>query len=307
MNQRPVALTLIAFAALALPLSLGACASEEIERSETDRSPILAGGMDPVELFQRGFSLTSDTGCRPGEHCDLAVVDRAGSIYGAGDVQWASVDLSFGLAPLDRDTIGRYTIYVWPSSIPHRNYNAIADQMREYSTLVGTLLNRAAEGPGEETWADYHRSAAFHAVWGASRRGTTEFCGAVIKSMVDSLVPEGSDFRQYGNCGEGGHIGACLAHKAGFGDEEIRVCASDNDHFFAMVKAEEASKAWCILDRWPLINRDNYACEVDWDEPSRGITFKGNRVAMEWFEDVTCVTLGTYLANGARVTSMTSQ
>jgi hypothetical protein len=68
-----------------------------------------------------------------------------------------------------------------------------------------------------------------------------------------------------------------------------------------MVKAETPERAWCVLDRWSLINNDNYACDVDWDAASRRVTYQGTPVEKQWFKDVTCTTLERYVASGARI------
>jgi len=291
-------------------LALAACANATSETEETGAAQTGASldALDPTSLFVDGFRLVTTSRCSgdllsPG--CQVAVLDSAfGNPSGA---RWASAPfgISTSLSPLDRITIGNcagqpndcYTVYAWPATLPRRDYDAIGAQMREYSKLVGTLLRRQAKGPGEESWVAYQRSENFGRVVRAMPRGTTAFCGAVVKSLVETLVPEGSEFRQYGNCGEGGHVGACLAYKAGFDENEIRVCASDNDHFFAMVRHEQPEKKWCILDRWPLINQDNFECDVDWDSSRREVTHKGAAVDKEWFKQVTCVSLQQYLTD----------
>ena len=108
-------------------------------------------------------------------------------------------------------------------------------------------------------------------------------------------------YAPYGNCGEGGRVGACLALKAGFSKGKIRTCASSNDHFFAMVKQSDPAQKWCVLDRWPLVASDNFACGVDWDEAGRGVTHNGVNMPQKWFQDVKCIDFGSYLKAGAWV------
>ncbi len=303
----------LALVPVVLGLSLAACASEADVTDSGDSAQTTAAVVDPARLFDEGFQVVTRPECASGSKdssCSFAFLDDSGRRSDPnGGVRWASApfDLSFGLQLQDKITIGAcaggandcYTIYQWPATIPTRSYDAIADQMREYSKLVGTLLKREAKGPGEEAWASYLRSQQYTAVRRAAPRGGREMCGAVIKSFVDTLVPSGSDFLQYGNCGEGGHIGACLAYKAGFEENQIRLCGSDHDHFFAMVEAETPAQKWCVLDRWSIINSDNYACDVDWDPDTRHVTYKGENVQQKWFEDVTCVTMKEYMENGA--------
>lgn len=305
---------LLALVPALVALPLVACAPEE-DATEGAGAAQSVAEVDPAALFRDGFKLMTTRSCldEPGRpECAIALLDSSHRPARAGDTQFASspFGLNFGTIHLqDQITIGAcaggpndcYTVYQWPASLPDRDHDAIAAQMREYSKLVGTLLKRQAKGPGEETWLNYARSNANREVYRAAPRGADAFCGAVVKSFVNTMLPEGSDFRQYGNCGEGGHIGACLAYKAGFEEDEIRFCSSDHDHFFAMVQAKDPADKWCVLDRWSLINSDNYACGVDWESDSRTITYKGERVDMQWFTDVTCSTMEDYLRRyGAR-------
>lgn len=298
---------LYATALMVLGSAIAACeAPAALEREGSTTQHQTGDTVDATSLFTDGFEVVAPTSCSAeSAAADCSFSLRSDTIASAveigGGLQIASSPFRFGLGLNDKETVGSYTIYKWPAKLGDRSYDDIAAQMREYSTLVGTLLHREAKGPGEEKWADYLRSRAFTNVVAAAGKGTTAFCGAVVKNFVQSMVPEGSDYRQYGNCGEGGHVGACLAHKAGFADDEIRVCASDNDHFFAMVKHSDAAKKWCILDRWPLIASDNYACGVDWDATDRTVTHEGTAVDQDWFKKVTCTTLGGYLKNGASV------
>ena len=299
---------ILALVPVVLGLSLAACASEAETAVAADSAQTTTVTIDPARLFDEGFKVVTRPDCASGStdaSCKFAFLDDSGKRRETSDIRWANTgfDLSFGLRPQDQIRIGAcaggendcYTIYQWPATIPTRNHDAIAGQMREYSKLVGTLLKRAPTGPGEESWIEYIRGEQGRAVGRAARNGAKAMCGAVIKQFVDTLVPEGSTYRQYGNCGEGGHIGACLAYKAGFEEEQIRLCASDHDHFFAMVQAETPAQRWCILDRWSLINNDNYACDVDWDADARQVTYKGAPAEQQWFKDVSCVSMTGYM------------
>ena len=301
--------------ALVIPFLAAACTVTAESQSVSHSAVTEGASVDAEKLFTDGFSVITSNDCSAdptGDGCDVAVSSDDGPLVDPGAIHWAAYNpfaLNLGIRPRDKKTVGDcagkpndcYTVYVFPAKIAARDYDDLGKQMREYAKLVGTLLHRKAKGPGEETWVSYQRSQAFSDVRAGAAKGVTAMCGAVVKSMIDSLVPEGSDFRQYGNCGEGGHVGACLATKAGFGDEEIRVCASDHDHFFGMVKHSDEAKKWCVMDRWNLINDENFECDVDWDKDKRAVTYKGEKVTQEWFTDVTCVTLKTYIANGASI------
>lgn len=256
-------------------------------------------------LYERGFSVRTVPSCAGGltaSGCSYDVIDSSGLALGPGG--WTRVaSITLDLRPADVGTVQgtdrSYLVYRWPAKMASRSFDELGAQMREYSKLVGTLLHKAPSGPGELSWTMHERSQQYRHYTSAAAGGSGAFCEAVVTSLVDNLLPEGSEFLQYGNCGEGGRVGACLALKAGFSENEIRVCSSDNDHFFGMVR--HPTKKWCILDRWPLVNEDNFACDVDWDENERVITHEGEQREEEWFQDVTCIDFGTFIRNGARV------
>jgi hypothetical protein len=206
---------------------------------------------------------------------------------------------------LDTANIGNRTVFVWPNLSAARSLSqadrlkGIERNMLEYSSLVGTLLKRDPVGRGEEEWLFERRSLNMAPVWSALDTGDSDrWCRSVVKNLVHTFLPEGSEFIQYGNCGEGGHVGACLAKTYGFGDDEIRLCASENDHMFAMHK-DPAGNQWCIMDRWKLDPTGNYSCGVDVDLEKRVITYKGEPTTNSWFQKVTCRTLSEYLAGAS--------
>ena len=174
--------------------------------------------------------------------------------------------------------------------------------MRQYSVLVGTLLKRAPVGPGEVSWTTHIRSSQYRAYRMASWMGSRSFCNKVVEQLVDRLVPGGSTYLQYGNCGEGGHVGACLAKSAGFRDSEIRVCASRNDHFFAMVKHENPFMKWCILDRWKIAG-DNFRCGIDVDTADDSSQCQRPLISIESYVAIARdqqIPIGKYVNDGDR-------
>jgi hypothetical protein len=193
-----------------------------------------------------------------------------------------------------------YTTFVWPSgsSVHPRDHAALGEQMTQYGRYVGHVLHRSASGTSECAWLGGEWMRRFNEVRAAmSGSNSDKFCATVEKCFVTETLPVGtgtdrSKYCQYGNCGEGGHVGACLAHTYGFGDNEIRICSSENDHMFAMVKSP-SEKDWCILDRWSNIG--HYRCGVDWDKATSGVTVDGVRTNENWFQRVTCKTLAEFL------------
>jgi hypothetical protein len=245
-----------------------------------------------AELFRNGFKITTSKDCavKPGKECLYDALKPSGAPLNA--------------MPKDLKKLGDYTVFTWPKTIETRSYDKLGIQMRQYARYVGTMLHRSPEGPGEQNWSQFLRSEQYYHYTPKARKGADAYCGAVVEALIDTYVPEGSDFRQYGNCGEGGRVGACLAHKAGFKPDEIRVCESKNDHFFAMVRHSDPKRKWCILDRWNLVANENFICDVDWDKETRGITYLGKRSNTEWFQRATCTPFSTYLANGAYVQTL---
>ncbi len=251
-------------------------------------------GGDP---YEEGFTITR----RPAVYCPIdggTFNDRTWpfAFYDADD----RMAISGGFA-LDQGTTPEGDIvFKWPKADEtiHRDYDRVAELMKEYSELVGTCLHRGATGPGEEAWLSYIRSEQFAKTGAALRESTEAFCSEVVNQLIDRYVPSGSRYRQYGNCGEGGRVGACLARRSGFKDSEIRVCLSKNDHFFGMVyRGEENGKdhKWCILDRWDLIG--NFNCDVDVDDIAHEITYQGKPTGQNWFAKAKCATLEEYQKN----------
>jgi hypothetical protein len=264
--------------------------------NDTDSQPGAQGipkaSIAHSDLFDRGFSVAYSNKCatQSSVDCPLEVIAPPGKTLRYEDL----LDLR------DSRQVGTYTVFAWPQSLPHRDYDALGAQMRQYSELVGTLLHRAPAGPGEVSWRSHIRSSQYMGYTMAAIGGSRAFCNVVVEQLVDRLVPEGSTYIQYGNCGEGGRVGACLAKSAGFKDTEIRVCASTNDHFFAMVKHDDPKNKWCILDRWKIAG-DNFRCGVDLDTTKKVVTIDGVGSTAEWFQNVTCITFKDYIANGASI------
>jgi hypothetical protein len=249
--------------------------------------------------YQSGFAIVagkcSDDRAKP---CDATVRDTAGRLLESksGTITPAEgAGLSF-----DQGEYEGSTVFKWPAEdeVINRDYDRLGALMDEYGRLVGTLLHRGPRGGGEVAWRGSIRGSQRSACSSAQRRGSEEWCKAVVENLIDTYVPSGSQYRQYGNCGEGGKVGACLAKRAGFKDDEIRLCSSENDHFFAMVyrgvdPATGKDHKWCMLDRWDLIGRFN--CDVDVDTSTRKVTHKGQPTGQEWFDKVTCSLMPTYL------------
>lgn len=254
-------------------------------------------------LYSQGFTIASTGRCKlDSVVCDAAVydseghpIDRSAEALKSEKSTKIRSDLS-----LDTGTFEGDVIFKWPAEdqVINRDYAKLGELMEEYGSLVGTLLHRTPEGEGEITWRQTARSEQGSSCRIAKNKGSEGWCKAVVDQLVDRYMPSGSKYRQYGNCGEGGKVGACLAKRAGFSDDEIRLCTSDNDHFFAMVKRgvdleTKVDMKWCILDRWDLIGR--FKCEVDVDTKARIVTLKGVPTTNKWLDKVTCKTLAAYL------------
>lgn len=194
-----------------------------------------------------------------------------------------------------------YTVYRWPerSKIKTRDYDSLDEQMTQFAESVGHCLKRAPAGASEEAWAcgiRQERMTKVYAAIGSARR----WCDAVKEQLVDDFLPtaplwkfwQHSPYCQYANCGEGGKVGACLAYDHGFHENEIRLCASKNDHMFAMVVGPPGKK-WCLLDRWAII--DNFRCGIDWDVARQVVTVDGKASDESWFQKVNCVTIDEYM------------
>lgn len=194
-----------------------------------------------------------------------------------------------------------YTVFVWPKDTKkNRSYKALKEQMVQYSQYVGTLLNRSPEGESECQWANGCRHENANKVHHAKNKGVEVFCKAVAEHFANKILPTGSEmnrskFCQYGNCGEGGQVGACLAWEYGFRpDNEIKVCVSKNDHLFALVKDTAAADGkWCLLDRWEIIG--NFRCGVEWDIGNKNLKVDGVSHPHPWFNKVTCVDLDYWI------------
>jgi hypothetical protein len=211
---------------------------------------------------------------------------------------------------LDDDRIdlgGRwYTVFVWPKdseAVPgtlNERYARLQKLMTEYAKLVGTCLHETPTGAGAEHWVGGKRWDDWSVIGAARQTGdSVKFCAAVRTRLVETYVKPGSTYCQYGNCGEGGHVGSCLAKRMGFADDEIRLCASRNDHMFGMVKdLSKPDGRWCILDRWDLIG--HYRCDVDVDDASEEIIYKKSdgtwsKTGQNWFQRARCATLDAYI------------
>jgi hypothetical protein len=285
-------------------LAMGACAADP-ESSTPDLQ------LRERSLNESGFSAQIANACldaptAPG--CSISILDARGASVAPKAEGLGGSTLSPML--FDSAKVGNYTIYKWPATLPVRDYERLGAEMTQYAWLVGTWLHRGVDGAGEKEWASYRRDDQERAILKSASRGTKSYCETVVAELVDGLVREGSKYRQYGNCGEGREIGTCLALKAGFSEDEIRVCGSRNDHYFSLVKHSDPAKKWCILDRWKEINHSNFECGVDWDEAHRKVTYKGENVLRRnertgtpeisrWFQDVTCVPLPAFIRMGA--------
>lgn len=126
-----------------------------------------------------------------------------------------------------------------------RNYDALGAQMEEYGQYVGTLLHRDARERSEDAWRYGERMERVSEVHRAHHVSMGTYCAAVKEHFIAFLpIGEGSrrsDFYQYGNCGEGSHVGACLAYGYGFKSDEIRRCESDDDSSRALASRRPAS------------------------------------------------------------------
>jgi hypothetical protein len=204
--------------------------------------------------------------------------------------------------PQGQDTYGDYTIYRWPAeaSITPLDLKALEREVRQYSELVGTCLMRDPEGASELDFL-CSRDDRLERVLAASSRGEETFCSRVRKEYVDApyLVGKGEDrsrFCQYGNCREGVRVHACLARAFGFSAKNIRVCATPNDHIFAMVRSSD-NAPWCLMDRWKKI--DHFHCPVDVDTTTRVLMVDGQPYSKDpWYTQLTCVTFDEFARTG---------
>lgn len=194
----------------------------------------------------------------------------------------------------DVGTYKGYSVYVWPESndSPERDYESLATQMGQYAELVGVSLEPALpNGTAECRWRQDERSDRVRRVEKA-RGDTTRFCGAVASCYLKKgpLGPSNdrSEYCQYGNCGEGALVGACLALHYGFGESEILVCQSTSDHAFSLVPDPKGT-SWCILDRFSQIG--NFRCGISFAKNGRDILVDGEDAPSVWYDDARCRTL----------------
>jgi hypothetical protein len=241
-------------------------------------SSVSSSNLAQLKYLDRGFNISGNPDqCK--KQCRLNIALGTGS----GRSSSYSLESTEGASP------GK-VVYVFPSDVPKRSYDFIEKNMVEYSLVVGTMLHRKPEGEGELEWARV-RKARWREIWNNSGATSQEYCNIAISKILEK-VSDGSSFLQYGNCGEGGLFGACLAVKAGFSPKfEIRSCSSANDHAFAMVKHQESRHKWCILDRWPIARigpEGHFSCGVDWDPDNGVVTIDGKASKSKWFQKVTC-------------------
>jgi hypothetical protein len=266
-----------------------------------------------AQFFANGFKVSASKNCsRKGPRdpaCPVTVRDWMGNVVsGLKFSAPVLMDTTPTLRLLDTLEIGDDEIFTWPKTITQRDLSPtgeLAKNMRQYTEFVGIVGDfegyNEVKGAGAKAWLyGGIRKQQSRANYLAALRGPEAYCSSVVSTLVESLLPEGSEYRKYGNCGEGGRVAACLATKAGFRPDEIRVCLSENDHFFSMVKHQDPAKRWCLLDRWEVINDDSFSCEVDWDPATRVVSYKGVPMppSEEWFQKVSCLPFDIFLRRG---------
>jgi hypothetical protein len=202
-----------------------------------------------------------------------------------------------------REEYQGYTTYRWPTpdEISPKDLKGLEREVREYSELVGTCLLEEAKGASENDFLRVRNQRFDRTKKAARTGGAAALCGAVRENYVENKLNIGtgadrSTFCQYGNCGEGAEVFACLAFEFGFQPTDIRICLSTNDHTFAMVRPH-ANQAWCLMDRWKWI--DYFHCPADVDRSLRElVTDNGTRYTGEhadWYQKVTCFNFENYV------------
>ena len=194
-----------------------------------------------------------------------------------------------------------YTIYKWPritdevqKSPRSLRLKALGDQIDLYAKTVGKCYARKPVGKSEKTWLSGDRDERVRATY--NRKTPLRYCMAVKSQYVDKLLPRSksdpSPYCQYGNCGEGAEVGACLAYDYGFHSDEIIECYSKHDHVWSLVPETPGSKNYCLLDRW-----NSYRCGVHlkYKKQDDGRFLDASAevpgTAQFKFSDATCMTL----------------
>lgn len=273
------------------------CRYSKSNKSQLTQSP---NNPTSASFFDDGFKIlgyTADQGVDP-RRPEYEVTDLAGN----------PIKQNTGFAlDLGRTKKGDI-IFVWPNKVDRsifRNYSWVSGQMAQYSQLTGLSVTRETDQQSRACWLDKARGEQMRAIDNALQtKNTDTWCRAVVHQLVNQLLPTGFDFRQYGNCGEGAKIGACLAKKASFRDDEIRICRSLNDHVFSLLRYKNATdsaggdRQWCLLDRWSIL--PNFTCQLEWNEQTGEILHQGIPISKEqdkrgFFKKVACVSLDSYI------------
>jgi hypothetical protein len=291
--------------------SVSAARGDEPALATTTSPDSLPDGALADDPYEAGFAIARPAECncpKPGETWtddtwQFAVLDDRGLLVPDPSQAQSRTE---GLA-LDTGAPGddpNAVVFTWPKAteIIDRNFVRLEALVTEYSRLVGTCDGSTSSGFGETSWLTWIRSDQARILEEAAvnTRSSELWCKEVVRQLVDRYVPTGSRYRQYGNCGEGGRVAACLAKRSGFADQEIRLCRSANDHFFAMVfRGVEGpvNHRWCLLDRWPVVGA-NFACGYDIAGGLRRFVAKDGVAVTDsrgWYDNLTCTTLESYI------------
>lgn len=187
------------------------------------------------------------------------------------------------------------TVFVWPKNVGNRDYDKLAEQMTQYATLTGNCYNQTANGAGETQFKSELESRR-KTVRNAFKSGGIERgCASYKENFIDKTY-NGSPFAQYGYCNESSYTALCLATQAGFKPNEILKCvtmALGNDHTFTLL--ERPGQKWCMMDRYDLIDKGNFFCNVYWDEPTKLIFVDHSAANHRWYQGVMCYPLDRWL------------
>jgi len=272
-----------------LLIQLNAC-----KTSQKETAAVRASKNSAVDLYRDGFSIFRREDCGAETSCGTYVTTRAGRhVYGTEGHFSSVMSNDDNPLSLDKGQHQGQEVFTWPApgEVIHRDYERLKELMTQYSQLVGTSRNPDFQGTsGEFAWRlpGGIRDNQWACVKKAGPFGSDKWCEAVVDQFVNRFVPSGSKYRQYGNCGEGARVGVCLAKRAGFRDDEIKLCEATADHVFAIVKRDPK---WCVLERWDIENRGHFFCDVEVDSDDQTVRVKNKPIGHEWYQGVTCYTL----------------
>ena len=198
--------------------------------------------------------------------------------------------------------------YQWPqapalSSSDYRSKKFLSKEISSYGEIVKASLRGSwwfASTPGEADFLMNRAEPGLRAI-ASIANGADAYCKAVRAEFVDKRYAD-PDNPQWGNCGEGSHVGVCLARADGFRPSETWLCTAGAVHAFTMVldpEAPAADPSFCVLDRWDVTQSGHFYCNAKMStttpEAMGGTLVKrtnGQWVESthEWYQNVRCAT-----------------